>query len=150
MIRPATKDDIPFIIRSLQAMREECALVDLPDNDPEYVSEQLEILFDTPGFVGFVYGEQHGYMFGTIAPMWFCSKLRAYELSLYVKPEHRGCPAAIRLIKQFMRTAEDAGAVEVLAGSYTEIKVEKLYKLYERLGFVRHGLGLRYRIASGN
>ena len=146
MIRPIVRDDIPFIVRSLQCMREESVPGKRSADDPEYVSGNLEAMFDSPDFFGYVYGEQHGYMFGAISALWFCSKLRAYEQSLFVKPEHRGSLAAPRLIKRFAQEAETRGAVEIYAGSYTEIKTDKLFRLYTRLGFERHGLGMIKRI----
>ena len=146
MIRLVVPDDIPFIIRSLQCMRAESPIGHEHADDPEYVSENLAAVIDGEGFLGYVYGEQHGYMFGTLAPTWFCKKLRAYELSLFVKPEHRGSRAAPALIKRFVADATDRGAFEIFAGGHTEIKTEKLYKLYERLGFERHGLGVRLRV----
>lgn len=115
-------------------------------DDEPYVTENLNCMFDSEEFFGFVYGDQQGYMFGSVSALWFCSKLRAYEQSLFVRPDCRGSLAAPRLIKRFVQEAATLGAVEVYVGSYTEFKTEKLFKLYERLGFERHGLGMIKRI----
>lgn len=127
-------------------MRAESAPGKLSADDPEYVTGNLEAMFDSPDFFGYVYGEQQGYMFGAVSAMWFCAKIRAYEQSLFVKPEYRGGRAVVHLIKAFVQECKDRDAIEIYAGGYTEIKTDKLFMLYERLGFERHGLGVRLRI----
>jgi GNAT superfamily N-acetyltransferase len=146
MIRGIVKDDIPFIVQSLQQMRTESITGQQSADDPEYVTANLNSIFDGEGFFGYVYGEQYGYMFGTITPLWFCAKLRAYEQSLYVRPDRRGSIAAVTMITAFRDECIRRGAVDIYAGGYAEIKTDKLFKLYERLGFERYGLGIRYRI----
>jgi GNAT superfamily N-acetyltransferase len=146
MIREIVESDIPFIVKCIQDMKREFPVTCYADDDPEYLSNNLVNMIDSDGFIGYMYGEGHGFMFGAVVPHWYCKLPRAYEQSLYVRPEYRGGLAAPRLIKQFVRAATDAGAVEVYAGSLTEMKVDKLAILYKRFGFERYGLGFRLRI----
>ena len=127
-------------------MRAESPIGHKHADDPEYVIQNLEAMFDSPDFFGYVYGDQQGYMFGAVSATWFCAKLRAYEQSLYVKPEFRGGRVAVFLIRAFRQECIARGAVDIYAGGHTEIKSDKLFKLYERLGFERHGLGVIFRI----
>lgn len=127
-------------------MRAESPIGHTHADDPDYVTDNLHAMFDSENFFGYVYGNQHGYMFGSISASWFCAKLRAYEQSLFVKPEYRGGLPVVRLIQAFRQECIRRGAIEIYAGGHTEIKTDKLFKLYERLGFERHGLGVIFRI----
>jgi GNAT superfamily N-acetyltransferase len=150
MLRAISKDDIPLIVSSLQGMREESDVGKESDNDPEYVTAQLEPMFASDSLFGFVAGDSHGFMFGYTGSFWYCQKLRAFELSLYVKPEYRGGTAAPRLIKAFTTEAIERGVSYIHAGSIVQYKTEKLFTLYERLGYERHGSGMRYKVLNGH
>jgi GNAT superfamily N-acetyltransferase len=76
-----------------------------------------------------------GIMVGVVAPYLCGTEFYACDLILYVKPESRGTPAALSLVKEFEIWAKDMGAVEVMLGTSTGIDAEKTACLYERLGY---------------
>ncbi|QPC44939.1 GNAT family N-acetyltransferase [Kaustia mangrovi] len=115
-------------------------------SDFEYVTEQLFNLIKSPAFVGLIDEQERGFMFGLITPQWYSTVLNAYEQLLYVRPEYRGGPLAVRLIKSFERMVGNFGAHTLYVGTSTGIKEEKTISLYERLGYERHGGGLRKRM----
>jgi GNAT superfamily N-acetyltransferase len=76
-----------------------------------------------------------GIMVGVVAPYLCGPEFYACDLILYVKPESRGTPAALSLVKEFEIWAKEMGAVEVMLGTSTGIDAEKTACLYERLGY---------------
>ena len=60
----------------------------------------------------------------------------------YVKPEHRGGMAGVRLMRMLESWALDVGAVQILTGATSGIKTERSAALLERLGYVPTGTTL--------
>ena len=146
MIRVADKEDIPFIISCLQAMRYESSNCFQCEDDPEYVAGNLHALMEHDSFIGLIADDSKGVMLGITQALWYDKRLRTYEQLLYVAPEHRGSMTAARLIRRLCDTAKEHGSIEVQAGSMAEIKEQSLYKLYKRLGFEDYKCGVRFRI----
>ena len=102
-----------------------------------YMENILSKASEAGGFVR-VYDsgdEITGIMVGVVAPYLCGPEVYACDLILYVKPENRGTPAALSLVKEFETWAKEMGAVEVMLGTSTGIDSEKTACLYERLGY---------------
>lgn len=146
MIRDITADDIPFVVTSLQALHAESPVGKHFCSSPEYVTNNLQTMIQSPDFFGIVCGDQDGFLLGSVSRLWYCPKLRAFEMSFYIRPERRGGSNAIRMVRRLVEIAADKGACEIHAGSNTDLKADKLIRLYERLGFERDGSGVVLRI----
>lgn len=76
-----------------------------------------------------------GLMVGITGVNFFADTTYAADLALYVVPEHRGSTAAVRLIIEFSKWAQDIGCAEMRCGVTTGINDEVGGKLYKRFGF---------------
>ena len=101
-------------------------------------SDKLKKLFKVPNaiafgaikdekLIGFVAGMKHEYFFST--------KQRISDLGFYVLPEHRGCSAAIKLIRKLEGWANDVGVSDIYIGQTTKVNIDKTQQFYERLGY---------------
>ena len=81
----------------------------------------------------------YGLMLAAVSEHWCSTDRVAYDLALYVKPERRGGMAAIRMIRYYVRWAQERGAKMISLGTSTGINSERVSKLYERLGFKKVG-----------
>lgn len=84
------------------------------------------------GMMSFVVGEQ-----------FFGPARYASDLVVYVRPEHRGGSAFVKLIRAFERWADEFGVCEKLLGVSTMVHPEKTIAAMERLGYAVYGGCLR-------
>ena len=67
----------------------------------------------------------------------------ASDLLLYVKPEKRGTPIAMRLVKMYEKWAKDQNVDYLMIGQSTAIgNMDRVGKFYEKLGFQITGFNL--------
>lgn len=76
------------------------------------------------------------------ASHWSCDDLVAYEMALFVLPDHRGGTASARLVKWMSEWAYETGCVAVHVGCSTGVDDERHAQLYEALGYTRTTIGL--------
>lgn len=76
-----------------------------------------------------------GFFIGVVSPQWFGPELAAYDLALYVEPEHRGGFTSISMIRQFEAWAKQKQCSTINVGSSAEIATDITKKLYNRLGY---------------
>lgn len=58
------------------------------------------------------------------------------DMLVYVLPEHRGTPLAVRLIKMLERWARERGRDGLMLGQSTQIgDMKRVMKFYEKLGY---------------
>ena len=72
----------------------------------------------------------------------YSNRVVAGDYIWYVKPEYRGGMTGVRLMRMFENWALDVGAVQILTGATSGIKIERGAALLERLGFVPSGTTL--------
>lgn len=91
-------------------------------------------------------GELIGMFIGVISERWFSDDKFVTDLTLYVKPEHRGGSSFLRLIKAFEAWAASQGVHDIAIGVSTEIHAARTVRAYEVLGYrlagytmVKHG-----------
>ena len=80
-------------------------------------------------------GKIVGGLTGQVAPHFHCRTPGASLLGVYVRPEHRGSLAAIKLLHGFRRWAGEQGAVRIYAGVTSGIDIARTDRLLKRLGF---------------
>lgn len=67
----------------------------------------------------------------------------ASDLLLYVKPEKRGTPIAMRLVRMYEIWAKNLGVDYLMIGQSTAVgNMDRVGKFYEKLGFQKTGLNL--------
>jgi L-amino acid N-acyltransferase YncA len=72
----------------------------------------------------------------------YSERVVAGDYIWYVRPEHRGGMAGVRLMRMLESWALDAGAAQILTGATSGIKSERGAALLERLGFVPTGTSM--------
>tara|TARA_B100001013_G_C24510068_1_gene402645 strand:+ start:231 stop:752 length:522 start_codon:yes stop_codon:yes gene_type:complete len=83
--------------------------------------------------------EAIGAIVAMLEPCWFSGEKIAYDMFIYVAPEYRGRPTAMRLIKEYERWARANGALEICLGVLTGIHPAQTGSVYERLGYQKVG-----------
>jgi GNAT superfamily N-acetyltransferase len=73
--------------------------------------------------------------FAYVEPFWWGDDLESGDLLLYVTPEKRGGLHGARLIRAYIRLAEEMGVADIKIGVSTGIDAERTLRLFERLGF---------------
>lgn len=139
MIRPATKHDIPEIVRLSETMHQESRYRTLLYNGDKFARLMARLIDSPAGMVAVA--ERDGQIIGAIAGVvtdhYFADATISYELGLYVEKAHRGTLAGYRLAKEYIDWAKSQGVDQVDMGITTGIDEERTGRMYERLG-LRH------------
>ena len=92
--------------------------------------------------VAVVQGKIVGGLIGYLAEHYFGNDLAAYGLALFIDADHRNGMVGPRLIKQYVEHAREKGASEIVFANTTRYEMERVGRLFLRLGFdPRQGLG---------
>jgi GNAT superfamily N-acetyltransferase len=86
-----------------------------------------------------------GFFVGLKTEYWFSDDSMTCDLVMYVKPEHRGCTAAPRLIKAYETWASGLDVKEINIGTSTDVNSERTIGLYKRLGYSTASYSFRKR-----
>jgi GNAT superfamily N-acetyltransferase len=136
-IRPATLDDLEALIELGSVMHAEGAYAFLPyhrDKAADVILEHLETPESQCVFVAVADEAPVGMLAGSISEYYFCDERIASDTFLFVTPEHRSWSAAVGLIRAFRDWATALGARELCLSISSNVRVERIAKLYERLG----------------
>lgn len=90
--------------------------------------------------------EPIGMMGGFVVEHFFGHDKTATDYVLYVKPEHRGGSAAVRLVRAFEEWAMQHDPYEIVPGVTTGIQTEKTVGFYRKLGYEVNGATLVRRV----
>lgn len=154
MIRRATRADAPVIFSMGQALAQEspkyrdmvldeAKMMALGDRLQGTLLSELACVF-----IAEKAGEPIGMMVGVMAERWFSNERYVSDLTLYVKPEHRGGLAFVRLVQAVERWAREQGVPYAAFGVSTEIHPEQTVRAYERLGYTLSGYTLTKKLAD--
>lgn len=91
-------------------------------------------------------GEVIGQLGAFITETYFGHDRIASDYTLYVKPQHRGGMAAVRLIKAFEEWAIANGASDIIPGTSTMLNPERTRDLYLALGYELYGYAMRKKV----
>lgn len=145
MIRLATVDDIPEIVRIGELMAEEGRYSHIKYNHDKvsrlayhYITSDRNLLS-----LSEIDGEIAGFFWGYVSEFNFSNSLMAGEEFWYMLPERRGCRDGIELIKHFAEWAEPFGVVELSAGISLGVNNDKAGRVLMALGFNRSGEGYK-------
>jgi len=147
-IRPATADDLPALIEMGRALHDESPRYRDMAFNPEKLRrlfEQLQgTLLTEPGCC--LVAEHDGYItgmtVGIIAQRWFSDDVFLSELTMYVRPAHRGGSTFRRLVKALEDWAAGQGIQDMALGVSTEIHPEATVRMYQRLGYELAGYSM--------
>lgn len=153
MIRAATAADTPVLIEMGRALHDESKRYSERGFAPEKLEALARSLFGTAttegeggAFVAEKDGKVIGMLIGFVREQWFSYDKLASDYTFYVRPEHRGSMAAVRLIKAFEAWAISKGAVDILPGVSTMIASERARDLYLALGYEHYGYSMLKKV----
>ena len=139
MIREATIDDIPDLIRMGIVMCQESPTFSRykPDYKRQYAMF-LDFITDDDGLV--LIAEDATAMFvGHVDQMLWFEDVVASEELLFVMPEQRKTARGVRMVEMFEAWAREKGANEVHVGIMVKHHVAETTRFYERLGYEYRG-----------
>jgi GNAT superfamily N-acetyltransferase len=140
-VRRATPADTPALIAMGRALHDESPRYrDMPFSEAKLVklSSRLHgslLCSDAVILVATAAGEIVGMTIGILAERWFNDERYVTDLTVYVKPEHRGGSAFPRMVKALEAWAAEQGVSDLAVGVSTEIHAEKTVRAYEKLGY---------------
>jgi GNAT superfamily N-acetyltransferase len=95
-------------------------------------------------------GQVIGMMVVGMAERFFGGDLYVTDLTLYVKPEHRGGLAFARLVQAAEAWARERGVRDACFGVSTEVHAERTVHAYQRMGYRLTGYTLTKTLAHGD
>jgi hypothetical protein len=113
-------------------------------SDRPFDAQRIWTLFDTsvkhPSKVCVVYAKEGdeiiGGILGHMTPQYFSGDMVASDLGMFLKPEHRGGTAFVRLFKAFERWAVEHKATSIIVGHTTGNNTEKSKSMFTKLGYL--------------
>lgn len=151
-VRHATPADFPAIVAMGRALHDESPRYrDMPFNPDKLLAlaKRLHgslLCSDAVILVAVADGQLVGVTVGVMAERFFNDERYVTDLTVYVKPEHRGGSAFLRMVKALEAWAAENGVADLAIGVSTEIHAERTVHAYEKLGYrlagytmVKHG-----------
>lgn len=151
IIRAAAQKDIGELVELGKLMHAESAMAFLPF-ETEKVAGYLRNLISNERNCLFVAASGNrvvGAIGGFTTSYFFCSASLAVDTGLFVRAEHRGSSAAIRLIRAFVDWATQRGASEVCLSVSTGVEIEKSHGLFVGMGMSHVGGVYKLRVSDG-
>lgn len=142
----------PFHIQEVMDMlaemqQESPVFTKVHEANEDHVETNLRQLIFNPNGISIIAGGHNrdiaGIMLGVVSSSWYSPTREAVEMVLYIRPEYRGGPLAVRMIRRFEAEAIKLGAKIIYAGSSANINDDGVLRLYQRLGFTRTATGVR-------
>lgn len=138
-IRHATAADFSALIEMGRALHDESPRYRGMAYDEGKVRRLAERLAALDGVALMLVAESKGEMVGMfiaiIAERWFSDDKYITDLTVYVRPEHRGTTAFYRLVKAFEAWADEHGVQDIAIGVSTEIHTDRTVHAYRHLGY---------------
>ena len=100
--------------------------------------DKIEKLFKAPTVITFGAIKDNkliGFIAGLKHEHFFSNKEKVSDLGFYVLPEHRGCSAAVKLIRKLEGWTKDNQINDLCIGQTTSVEINKTKQFYERLGY---------------
>lgn len=139
-IRDAAEADIPYLVELGRRMHFESRYARFDFDPQKYAAVLTHVIPQGLTFLVEQDGEVTGVFVGVLDSVFFGRDIVARDLLTYVTPERRG-RAGVGLIREYVRRAKAAGAVDIHIGVSTGLQPARVGRLYERLGFGHIGGG---------
>lgn len=154
IIRKATREDAGEIIAMGRALAlespkyrdmhwDEAKLMDLGERINSVLAADQAC-----SFVAQQRGEMAGTMIIVVAERFFGGDLYVTDVTLYIKPEHRGGFVFARLVQAAEKWARERGVRDAAFGVSTEIDAPRTVRAYERMGYTVTGYTLTKTLAE--
>jgi hypothetical protein len=139
IVRRASPLDMSAILNMLAEMHENTTLPTPPINSEKMVAKVNEVIHRGVVFVALDDDKNLlGSVGGMIGQDWWSDQPFLADCWFYVSPKHRNGSAALKLIKNFIKSANDA-KLPVRLGHIFSGDLERKDKFFERLGMTKAG-----------
>lgn len=142
-IRRLVPADWAWVVNELRELPKQSAKFAHVPDDVEHVYGYMI----TMPIKGVVCPDTRSFLLFAVSCPWYMDILQAHEMILWVPQEFRGGRSAFALIKEFTKYADDLAALEIHAGHSLDITDKEVtFRLYEKCGFKRDGIGVVYKL----
>lgn len=141
MIRSATPDDLPALLRLGEVMHRNSTYAHL-SYSPERLARTLVRLLEADGgavFVCEIDGVVAGALPCELVPAYFSDALIAQDLAIFVDPEARALGIGLALVRRFIEWAGAQGAARVEVKNGAGMDDRRFVRLMARMGFTLAG-----------
>ena len=94
-------------------------------------------------------GKLVGAFLGGVVEHFFGDDRQAYDLGLFVHPEHRNSKVGALLLLEYIKQAKEMGVDEIMIANSTGVDPERVAMLFERAGFTKYGYVYRMNVEKG-
>lgn len=156
MIRRAVRTDAPAMLAMARALAQESPKYrdkDFDESKLMALAERLQgtlLVENAAILVDERAGELVGMMIVVLAERFFGGDMYVTDLTLYVKPEHRGGTSFARLVQTAETWARKQGVRDAAFGVSTEINAEATVHAYQRMGYTLSGYTLTKTLNHGD
>lgn len=141
MVRPATFDDIPAMVRLGRQMHGESRFRPISFSDAKLAATLAGLLTNRMCvLVAERAGDIVGVFLGVVTEYYFSEEKLAIDLALFVEPTARGGFTGAALVRAFIGWAKGNRIQHVELGVSTGVMVDETAALFEKLGFKRQGM----------
>lgn len=154
-IRFARAEDIPALVQIGHAYHAE-GRFKAYDYNPDKLAANLKgLIEDTSGARCFFVAddkEQKPYaaLLGQVDSYFFSTTPIAQLIFFWVHPDHRGGPAAIKLMTAFKQWAENRNVLEIAVSVTSAIRIDRADTFFKKLGFQLTGGNYSYMVGNRN
>lgn len=142
IIRPANQDDINALLKLGASFHSETRFSARAYSPYKTALFLAEIIKRPLGCL--LVAEREGQIIGGVAGYaiadWFTTELVATEYALFLEQDKRGGALVMRLIKDFIKWADEKGIKRKHIGIVTGINQERTERIYKRLGGEKIGV----------
>lgn len=132
------KETLASLVTMVSDMHKECPNFQRLSFNPARVVQLLKLTQHEDGKFFLIYSknqkEIQGMFLGFLTQPFFSDDILAHDFLMYVKPEYRGTPVFVKMLRSFEEWAKSKGAKAVRVGHTTGIDTEKAPPLFSRLG----------------
>lgn len=144
MIRRAKLTDVSAIVNMLSILHGESPEYGLAPRNRKHVENSISNMLYNDDVLFLIDDQQRGILVASRSQDWYAPTWTVYEQLVYVLPDYRGSPVALRLIRSMELWATEIGA-KIRLGVTTGINQERSVEMYERLGYKHLGTLLQKR-----
>lgn len=141
MIRAATEKDLPAIEAMGRGIHAESRYARYDFSADKYNKVARHCLENGISLVVEENGHIVGALFANVGQHYFGNDLQSTDLIHYILPQFRRGWTAVRLLKAYIVEAKALGVVDICIGNSSGLQPQRVWRLYERLGFKLIGGG---------
>lgn len=154
MIRFATLADIPAIVEMARELARESPKYSQHGFNADKTRALAERLTTAPAGACMLVAERAGQVIGMMAlavvERFISDGAFVTDVTLFIRPEHRGGFAFARLVDAAEKWARDQGVQDVCFGVSTQVHAERTVCAYQRKGYTLSGYTLTKTLAHGD